>query len=34
MGVGVGFSVFYFPQYLPDSGWGLSEVRQLLYRSE
>ena len=34
MGVGVGFSGFYFPHYLPDSGWGLSEVRQLLYRSE
>ena len=33
-GVGVGFSGFYFPQSLPDSGWGLSEVRQLLYRSE
>lgn len=34
IGVGVGFSGFYFPQYLPDSGWGLSETRKLLFRSE
>jgi len=34
IGVGVGFSGFYFPQYLPDTGWGLSEVRELLFRSD
>jgi hypothetical protein len=33
LGVGVGFSGFYFPRYLPDSGWGLSETRKLLYQS-
>ena len=33
IGVGVGISGFYFPQYLPDAGWGLSEARRLLYRS-
>lgn len=33
-GVGVGFSGFYFPQYLPDAGWGLTETRRLLYRNE
>lgn len=34
MGVGVGFSGFYFPQYLPDFGWQLSETRELLFRSD
>jgi O-antigen ligase len=33
VGVGVGFSGFYFPQYLPDSGWELTETRKLLYHS-
>ena len=33
MGVGVGLSGFYFPQYLPDFGWQLSETRELLFRS-
>jgi len=33
IGVGVGFSGFYFPEYLPDSGWGLSETRKLLFRN-
>ncbi len=34
IGVGVGFSGFYFPEYLPDTGWGLSETRKLLFRSD
>lgn len=34
LGVGVGFSGFYFPEYLPDTGWGLSETRRLLFRSD
>ena len=34
IGVGVGFSGFYFPEYLPDAGWGLSETRKLMFRSE
>jgi len=34
IGVGVGFSGFYFPEYLPDAGWGLSETRKLLFQSE
>lgn len=29
LGVGVGFSGYYFPQYLPDYSWQLSEVRNL-----
>jgi len=33
IGVGVGVSGFYFPQYLPDAGWGLTEARKLLYRN-
>lgn len=33
LGVGVGFSGFYFPEYLPDAGWGLTETRRLLYHS-
>jgi hypothetical protein len=33
LGVGVGFSGFYFPDYLPDAGWGLTETRKLLYHS-
>ena len=33
IGVGVGISGFYFPQYLPDTGWGLTEARRLLYRN-
>lgn len=32
LGVGVGLSGFYFPQYLPDIGWELTETRELLYR--
>lgn len=32
IGVGVGISGFYFPQYLPDSGWELTESRKLLYQ--
>ncbi len=32
-GVGVGVSGFYFPQYLPDAGWGLAEARRLLYHN-
>ncbi len=32
IGVGVGLSGFYFPQYLPDLGWGLTESRELLYQ--
>jgi O-antigen ligase len=34
IGVGVGLSGFYFPQYLPDVGWELVESRKLLYRYE
>ena len=34
LGVGVGNSGFYFPQYLPDAGWELSETRRLLFRSD
>jgi hypothetical protein len=33
IGVGVGFSGFYFPEYLPDYAWKLTEVRDLVYRS-
>lgn len=33
LGVGVGFSGFYFPQYLPDAGWGLTETKKLMYHS-
>ena len=33
-GVGIGFSGYYFPDYLPDSGWGLTEAKNLLFRSE
>ena len=32
-GVGVGFSGFYFKDNLPDAGWGLTETKDLLYRS-
>jgi O-antigen ligase len=32
IGVGVGLSGFYFPQYLPDVGWELVESRKLLYQ--
>lgn len=32
-GVGVGFSGFYFKENLPDAGWGLTETKDLLYRS-
>ena len=34
VGVGVGLSGFYFPQYLPDVGWELVESRKLLFRYE
>ena len=34
IGVGVGYSGFYFPQYLPDIGWELTETRNLLFRSQ
>lgn len=33
IGVGVGVSGFYFPQYLPDAGWEMAEARKLLYRN-
>ncbi len=32
IGVGVGLSGFYFPQYLPDIGWEMAESRELLYQ--
>lgn len=34
IGVGIGFSGFYFPAYLTDAGWGLTETKDLLYRSD
>jgi O-antigen ligase len=33
LGVGIGYSGYYFPKYLPDIGWELAESRALLYRS-
>lgn len=33
IGVGQGNAGFYFPQFLPDNAWNLSEVRGLIYRS-
>jgi O-antigen ligase len=33
LGVGLGNAGFYFPQFLPDKAWSLTEVRQLLYHS-
>ncbi len=30
LGVGVGFSGYYFPQYLPDYSWRLPEVQKLM----
>lgn len=34
LGVGLGNAGFYFQELLPDSAWQLTEVRDLVYRSE